>query len=283
MHSNTGKKPYIIAVCGKGGVGKTSISSIITKIISGFDNNQVLAIDADPAVGLATALGIEVRKTVDDIRQNLIHRLENGQTGDKREVVNLLDYEMLSALEERENLAMLAIGRPEKEGCYCQVNHILKDIIASISSQFDYVIIDGEAGVEQINRRVMEKVTHLLIVSDQSKKALEVAKTIQTISKSTIDYDKAGLILNKIRNQNEASHLSASIEGFLFLGWVPESDFIREFDMQGRSILEMEEPQSIRAVKSCLERMGIMDDGTGQLRRSSFEPIEKTIRTPFNS
>jgi CO dehydrogenase maturation factor len=283
MHNNNGKKPYIIAVCGKGGVGKTSISSIIAKIITGFDDKQVLAIDADPAVGLATALGIEVRKTVDDIRQNLINRLEHGQTGDKRELVNLLDYEMLTALEERGNLAMLAIGRPEKEGCYCQVNHILKDIIASISSQFDYVIIDGEAGVEQINRRVMEKVTHLLIVSDQSKKALEVAKTIQTVSQSTIYYEKTGLILNKIRNQNEANHLSARVKGFPFLGWVPESDFIREFDMQGRSILEMEETQSIRAVKSCLAHMGIMDDESGQLIKSSFEPIEKTIRAPLNS
>jgi CO dehydrogenase maturation factor len=283
MHNNNRKKPYIIAVCGKGGVGKTSISSIITKIIVGFDDKQVLAIDADPAVGLATALGIKVHKTVDDIRQNLISRLESGQAGDKREVVNLLDYEMLTALEERGNLSMLAIGRPEKEGCYCQVNHILKDIIASISSQFDYVIIDGEAGVEQINRRVMEKVTHLLIVSDQSKKALEVAKTIQTISQSTIDYEKTGLILNKIRNQNEADRLSSSVEEFSFLGWVPESDFIREFDMQGRSILEMEETQSIRAVKLCLERMEIMDGKTDQLKRPSFEPIDKTIQAPLNT
>lgn len=266
MRNNNGNKPSIIAVCGKGGVGKTSISSIITKIIAGSDDRKVLAIDADPAVGLATALGIEVRKTVDDIRQNLINRLESGKNGDKREMINLLDYEMLTALEERENLAMLAIGRPEKEGCYCQVNHILKDIISSISSQFDYVIIDGEAGVEQINRRVMEKVTHLLIIADQSKKALEVAKTIQMVSHSTIDYEKAGLILNKIRGQQEAERLSSKIEEIPFLGWVPESDFIREFDMQGRSILEMEESETIRAVRSCLERMGILNGKIDQLK-----------------
>ena len=167
-----------MAVCGKGGVGKTSISSIITKILVDYDSKKVLAIDADPAVGLATALGIEVHKTVDDIRQNLINRFERGESSDRKRILTQLDYEMFEALEERERLAFLAIGRPEKKGCYCQINHILKDIIKSISSQFDYVVIDGEAGIEQVNRRVMEAVTHLILVSDQSKKGLDVAKTI---------------------------------------------------------------------------------------------------------
>jgi CO dehydrogenase maturation factor len=255
---DSGKSPNIVAVCGKGGVGKTSISAIITKIMTGIDESRVLAIDADPAVGLATALGIEVHKTVDDIRQNLIDRLEKGVAGARQEVVNLLDYEMLTALEERDNLAMLAIGRPEKEGCYCQVNHILKDIIASISSQFDYVIIDGEAGIEQINRRVMEKVTHLVVVSDQSKKAIEVAKTIYEVSKSAIGFERSGLLLNKIRDRQEADQILKRAAEIPFLEWIPESENIREYDLEGRSILEMEESVTIQAVRSGLERMELL-------------------------
>ena len=267
MHrKNNEKGPNILAVCGKGGVGKTSISSIITKIVAGIDGKRVLAIDADPAIGLATALGIEVHKTVDDIRQNLIDHLEKGRSGARQEIVNLLDYEMLSALEERDNLAMLAIGRPETEGCYCQVNHILKDIISSISSQFDYVVIDGEAGVEQINRRVMEKVTHLVIVSDQSKKAIEVANTIHEVSKSTIGYERSGLILNRIRGQQEADQVLKRAKKISFLGWVPESEFIREYDLEGRSILEMEESKTIQAVGSCLKRMDLLDGKSDELK-----------------
>ena len=81
-----------------------------------------------------------------------------------------------------------AIGRPEKDGCYCQVNHILKDLIASVADNFDYVVIDGEAGIEQVNRRVMEKVTHLLLVSDASRKGINVVQTIKEVSGSAIEY-----------------------------------------------------------------------------------------------
>ena len=168
----------VIALCGKGGVGKTSVSALLTRLLCRDPEARVLAIDADPAVGLATALGIEVTKTIDDIRNSLIARVEKGTGGQKREILAHLDYEVFEALVERDNLAFLAIGRPETEGCYCQVNTFLKEIIESISRGFDYVLIDGEAGIEQVNRRVMERVTHLLLVSDASAKGLNVIRTI---------------------------------------------------------------------------------------------------------
>lgn len=121
------KKASVIALCGKGGVGKTSLSAAIVKILSSDSNNKVLAIDADPAVGLSIALGITVNKTVDDIRNELIRRVESGKTTDKAQMLSMLDYEMFSAVKENNNIAFLAIGRPEKEGCYCQVNHILSE------------------------------------------------------------------------------------------------------------------------------------------------------------
>ena len=155
MPDHAGKPATMIAVCGKGGVGKTSISAAMVKILARNRQKRVLAIDADPAVGLASALGITAEKTVDDIRNSLIQRLGQGEAGDRRTVVSRLDYEVFEALIEHENMAFLAIGRPEKEGCYCQVNHILKDIIASVAGHFDYVLIDGEDGIEQFNRRVM--------------------------------------------------------------------------------------------------------------------------------
>jgi CO dehydrogenase maturation factor len=245
---------YIIAVCGKGGVGKTSISAMIVKILSANPHHKVLAIDADPAVGLASALGIPVHKTVDDIRNDLIRRVKEGSPSDKDGILFHLDYEIFSAMAEKKNLAFLAIGRPEKEGCYCQVNHMLKDLIVSMADNFDYVVIDGEAGIEQVNRRVMEKVTHLILVSDASRKGINVVCTIKEIAESAILYEKHGLILNRIRNQDEWKRIVIP-SGLNHIGWVPEDETIRSFDIAGRSILEIDDSPAIAAVKNCLSVM----------------------------
>lgn len=248
--------PTIIAVCGKGGVGKTSISAMITKIVSGNPSRKILSIDADPATGLATSLGFKPDRTVDDIRNDLIKRVEQGLSGDKEAIVTQLDYEVFEAIREKNNIAFLAIGRPETDGCYCQVNHILKDIIASVASSFDYVIIDGEAGIEQVNRRVMEKVTHLILVSDASRKGLNVVSAIREVSGQTIEFEKAGLLLNRIRDQKELSSLAIP-PSLDLIGWIPEDEKIRSFDIQGKSLLEMPDGDTETALKKALSLLGV--------------------------
>ena len=192
----------ILALCGKGGVGKTSVSALMVKLLAGRNSRKILAIDADPAVGLATALGIEVKKTVDDIRKGLISRISRGEPQQSRDTLKLLDYEVFDALYERDGYALLAIGRPEDEGCFCKVNNLLKDIIADLAGRFDVVLIDGEAGIEQINRRVMKTVDHLVLVSDTSVKGLGVANTIAQVAneKKAVDFTSMGLILNRVRD-----------------------------------------------------------------------------------
>lgn len=148
----------IIALSGKGGVGKTSISAAIVKLlVENFPDKKILAIDADPAVGLSTALGVDVKMTIDDIRKEIVETVEDGQTKAAIELLGDARYKIFDALVETDGFAFIAVGRPESAGCYCKINTYLKEVISILSQDFDYVVIDGEAGIEQINRRVIDR------------------------------------------------------------------------------------------------------------------------------
>lgn len=247
----------IMAVCGKGGVGKTSLSASIVKLLSERNSGTVLAIDADPAVGLATALGMNVKKTVDDIRTALIDGVKDGEGSDKQELISMIDYEVFDAIEQKGNMGFLAIGRPETEGCYCRINDFLKDVIKSTADHFNYVVIDGEAGIEQVNRRVMDQVDYLVLVSDASAKGVNVAREIKKVAAKTVNYKKAMLILNRIRSSEEAEKVIQKTD-LPVAGWIPEEDLIRDFDIEGKSILELPDCPALKALDMAIGKMGIV-------------------------
>ena len=250
----------ILALCGKGGVGKTSVSALMVKLLASRNSRRILAIDADPAVGLATALGIEVKKTVDDIRKGLISRISRGEPRHSRDTLKLLDYEVFDALHERDGFALLAIGRPEDDGCFCKVNNLLKDIIADLAGRFDVVLIDGEAGIEQINRRVMKTVDHLVLVSDTSVKGLGVANTIAQVAneKKAVDFTSMGLVLNRVRDLAEVEEISHRTSLPIY-GWISEEELIRDYDFKGRSLIEIPETSgALEVVEQILNKMEIL-------------------------
>lgn len=230
-------EPMIIAVCGKGGVGKTSLSALIVRGLTRDPARRVLAVDADPAAGLAYALGLTVSTTVDQIRQALIQSLGREAPPDKEAWLQQLDYDLLSALAERDNLAFLAVGRPEGHGCFCQVNQLLRRLIADLAGRFDAVVIDGEAGLEQIQRRVMERVTHLVIVSDGSLKSRKVASTLYGMSAELPGVQTAGVIYNRL-HEAETEAILADDE-LPLVHVLPEIAAIRDFDRLGRSFFEL--------------------------------------------
>ena len=194
MHTET------IAFTGKGGVGKTSLSAAFIRLLSErYPDKKILAVDADPAVGLATALAMEPPLTIDDVRLKIAASIDKGETADAVALLSEAKFHLLDCVAERGNLSFVAIGRPEAAGCYCKVNAYLKQVLEMISGNFDFVVIDGEAGIEQINRRVMEKVDWLILVSDGSRKGIQVTQTISRVAERLVACQKKGVIFNRVR------------------------------------------------------------------------------------
>ncbi len=251
-------KTTIIALVGKGGVGKTSLSAVTVRLLAeNYPDKKILAIDADPAVGLSTALGVEVTSTVDDIRKSFVQTVENGNQNAAIELLGEAKYQMFDALVENDNVSFLAIGRPESAGCYCKVNAYLKEIISMIAGNFDFVVIDGEAGIEQVNRRVMEKVTHLLLVSDASRKGLQVIKTIHDVANELVMFEKTGVIVNRMPDMSLADSLDTS--GLELLACIPDDRNMALNDMKGESVFALDENSAVvQGTKQALSKIGII-------------------------
>jgi CO dehydrogenase maturation factor len=244
----------IFAICGKGGVGKTSLAAMLSRLVLEDGVARGLAVDADPAGGLSLSLALPIKRTVNDLRKAVIAATREHTT-DSMNMAASIDYQLLDALTEHRNLAFLAVGRPEEEGCYCQVNTFLREAIETLAKHFDSTVIDAEAGVEQVNRRVMRSVDTLLLVSDPTAKGVRVAETIRQVADETMHCSRVGLIINRVRGAEEAARL-AERTTLPLLGWLPEDETIRAFDAEGRTLLELpEDTPALAAVRELLTRL----------------------------
>ncbi len=248
----------IIALSGKGGVGKTSISAAIVKLlVQAYPDKKILAIDADPAVGLSTALGIDVKMTIDDIRKEIVETVEDGQTRAAIELLGDARYKIFDALVENDGFAFIAVGRPESAGCYCKINPYLKEVISILSNEFDYVVIDGEAGIEQINRRVMEKVSHLLLITDASKKGTQVISTIKSVADELVMYKKIGAIVNRIPDESVIPYINTN--GIPVLSYIPTDSNLAVYDIEGKDITKLPDDSNVvEGARKALVEMEIL-------------------------
>lgn len=238
----------MVAVSGKGGTGKTvSVAMMARAVIDNPAMGKLLLIDADPACGLLSALGVEVQRTMGQVREDIIRsaRASSKEEPDKESVKKLIsdqiDYLSFEALTELDDFAVLAMGRTETMGCYCPVNSLLRDAIKTLAGGFDTILIDGEAGLEQVNRQVVKKLQTLLVISDPTSRGIETAAAI----KQLVEVDKAmatdrfGLIFNRVRGSEDVLESKAAELGIDLFGMIPFDDTIAEFDLVGRPITEL--------------------------------------------
>ena len=235
-------KKRLIAVCGKGGTGKTALTAMMTRVL--LDSNQagkLLLIDADPAMGLPIALGIKVKRTMGQVREEIIKTARGTDKEKKTKLAGMLDYMVMEALYETDHFALLAMGRTETLGCFCPVNDLLRDAIGTLSQSFDTIIIDGEAGVEQINRQVMRRVDTLIIVSDATSRGIQTAALIKKMVQTdrVIKCEKLGLVFNRVQGNEELLKQAAQEIGLQVFGYIPQDENIAYYDLVGKSILEL--------------------------------------------
>lgn len=251
------RNPKILAVAGKGGVGKTSLSAAFVRLLTEtHPDARILAIDADPAVGLSTALGVEVRQTLDDIRKQIVSSVEDGEPREAIELLSEARYRIFDTMVEQQKFSFLAIGRPETAGCYCKVNAYLKEIINLLAGDFDYVVIDGEAGIEQISRRVMEQVSHLVLVTDQSAKGVNVCREIKEAADDLITYERIGMIVNRV--VDPSMNDLVKLDGVDVLAYIPTDPIHAANDIHGKSVFELPEDSNIMVgVHQALHNLGI--------------------------
>jgi CO dehydrogenase maturation factor len=150
-----------IAITGKGGTGKTTFASLLVKHLSA-NNKAILAVDADPNSNLDMRLGLRVQQTIGDLREDLLKKSFPAGIA-KNELV---EYQIRLALVEGDTFDLIAMGRPEGPGCYCYINNVLRDVLDRLSVNYDYVVIDNEAGMEHLSRRTTRNVDVLFIISD---------------------------------------------------------------------------------------------------------------------
>jgi CO dehydrogenase maturation factor len=257
-----------IALAGKGGVGKSTIATMVIKYLVQTQKGAVLAIDADPSSNLYMTLGLPMEWTVGDIREGLLDQvklslqaggaamgsLPGGVT--KREY---LDYQIRSSIAEGAHCDMIAMGRSEGSGCYCAVNHNLREVVDSISKNYAYVVIDNEAGMEHLSRRTTRDVQVLLVVTDPTQRGLVAAETIAGFRKELgINIERTCLIVNGLRGDTIPAPLQARINklDFPLLGTVPHNERMAEFEFSGRPLIELGDDSPVyQAVAAMMQKV----------------------------
>ncbi len=229
---------YIIAIAGKGGTGKTTVAALIVRLLKEEKLGSILAVDADPNNNLAEGLGTEVKKTIGSILDDVCLHPEKIPSGMSKD--RFIEYEVQTSITEGEGFDLLAMGRPEGPGCYCYVNNLLRNITAKLIKDYDYVVIDNEAGFEHLSRRTTRACDALVVVSDATVVGLKAAKRISDLVKElNIKSRNKLLVINysdKVMEHERIEKMELD-----YIGNIPKDPQIAKISLNGSSLMALKD------------------------------------------
>jgi len=237
----------LIAVAGKGGVGKSTFSALLVRYLLKKGEKPLLVVDADPNFNLPAMLGIKPEETIGQVLEEFMGAKLTIPQGMSKQ--SFLELRLNQAVAEGKSFDLVVMGRPEGPGCYCSANAVLRDFLDRMRDNYKWIVVDNQAGMEHLSRRTEGKINYLLIVSDATVKGLRtVGNLLELVEELKLDVDKKYLVVN--RANNLAPRLLDIIGKYdlIYLGSIPEDSLVIEFDLEEKSLLQL--PDSSSAVKS---------------------------------
>lgn len=236
-----------IAISGKGGTGKTTLTALMIRCLLERSAGPVLAVDADANACLGITLGVEPEGTIADLRDDILNQKTPLSQGAGK--LKLFEMGCEQLLTESKGFDLLTMGRPEGPKCYCAVNNVLRSFLDRLSGSYGWVITDNEAGMEHISRRTTNNVDSLFIVGEPTRVGIVTAKRIiELIGTLPISIGQIGVIWNRTGRE-----VDVELNGAVNLGSVPHDDEVFNLSMEGRSVFELDaENPALKAVATIL-------------------------------
>jgi len=230
--------PVSIAMAGKGGTGKTTVSGMLIKYLIDRGKAPVLAVDADANANLNEVLGLEVTDTLGNAREEMKKgSVPSGMTKDV-----FISMRMEQAIMEQAGFDLVVMGQPEGAGCYCAANTLLAGFLEKLTGNYPYVVMDNEAGMEHLSRLTTKNMEVLLIVTDTSRRGLQAGLRIHKLAQDLkLGVVKSYIAINQAKTDPSDEVKAMIAEGGLELaGVIPDDEQVYEFDMDGRPTIEID-------------------------------------------
>jgi CO dehydrogenase maturation factor len=252
---------HVIAIAGKGGVGKTTLCGMLVQYLADRKKGPVLAVDADANSNLNEVLGVEVETSLGQIREEMAQAELKGSIPKGMTKADYAEFKFNSALIEDDDFDMLVMGRTQGKGCYCYVNGVLKTQVDKYAKNYKYIVMDNEAGLEHVARGTLPKVDTMLLISDCSRRGIQaVARLAEMVEELELKPGKMGLIVNRAPGGvlNDGVREEIEKHGLTLFGVLPQDEEIYRCDCEGEPSAKLPESNPVKtALRGILQSIGL--------------------------